>query len=674
MVVAPFFMGDAILSRYSISPTGRIGFRHIRTFRMALARTIWKFIVAIKDGLALIALLLFFGGLALLLTSRPSGAGVKDGALILSLDGFISEQPADVDPLSTLMSGAAPVHEYNARDLIDALDAAKDDDRVKMVVLDLDRFMGGGQATLSDIGARIDAVKKAGKPVHAYATLYTNDSYQLAAHATKIWVNPMGGALITPTGGKGLYYGEALAKLGVTTNVYRVGTFKSAVEPYIRNDQSPEAAENAVALYSGLWQAYQDEVAKARPAAQLAALAKDPAGLVEANKGDMAKMAIALKLVDDIADPVTFAAAMNKALEEEPGEYPTDIAGTVLEDYLFDLPVEQSGEPIAVVTIAGTIVDGEAGAGTAGGDTIAVQIYDVAADDGIRALVLRVDSPGGSAFASEQIRIAINAVKAKGKPIIVSMANVAASGGYWVATPADVIFAEPETITGSIGVFGVLPTFEGTAKNLGVSTDGPTLGPLTGQPDLIGGANEDFNRVAQAGVERVYAQFLGITAKARKMDVAKVDTLAQGRVWGGGDARQNGLIDRFGGLDEALAEAAKRAKLGKGEWFPLFYEMEQDFLSALLSGGPSARSPLLYATPRAGVSGQGGDLFAYVRRAQVQQQEAALASLSLLMGTQGVQSLCFECVAARPAPPMTRADAARMGPWLSLIQSAPSAF
>ena len=636
---------------------------------MELARKVWKFLVAIKDGLALIALLLFFAGLALLLSSRPSPATVTDGALILAIDGTISEQPADVDPVSMLLSGTAPMREYAARDIIRALDEAKDDDRVKMVVLDLDRFIGGGQATLAEVGERLDALKKAGKPVHAYATLYTNDSYQLAAHATQIWVNPMGGAMIVPSGGKGLYFAEALKKFGVTANVYRVGTFKSAVEPYTRNDQSPEAAENALALYGDLWQAYQDEVAKARPSANLAALAKDPAGQVEANKGDMAQTALALKLVDKLATPVEFPAAMNKALKEEPGEYPTDIAGTHIDDYLTTLTPETGGEPIAVITIAGEIVDGMAGAGTAGGDSISEQIYEVAADDGIRALVLRVDSPGGSAFASEQIRVAINAVKAKGKPVIISMANVAASGGYWVATPGDVIFAEPQTITGSIGVFGVLPTFQGTAEKLGVSADGPTLGPLTGQPDPIGGPNDDFNRVAQAGVEQVYTQFLGITAKARKMDVAKVDSMAQGRVWSGADARQNGLIDRFGGLDDALAEAAKRAKLGADEWFPLYFEQETDFLTGLLGGGTSATSPLLFGPARAGVSGQGGDLFAYVRREQVMQQEAALGSLSRLMGQQGVQSLCLECLSARPATPMTARQKAKMGPWAAVLQS-----
>lgn len=633
---------------------------------MEMARKVWKFLVAIKDGLALLFLLVFFGALAAILNGRPSTAPVADGALILALDGSISEQPAAIDPVSTVLSGAAPMREYAAVDIIGALEEAKDDDRIKMVVLDLDRFLGGGQATLSEIGERLDALKKAGKPVHAYATLYTNDSYQLAAHATQIWVNPMGGAMVVPTGGKNLYFGDALKQFGVTANVYRVGTFKSAVEPYIRNDQSPEAEENALALYGDLWQAYQDEVAKARPAANLAAMAKDPAGVVDAQKGDMAQTALALKLVDKLATPVEFAAAMNKALDEEPGDYPTDIAGTHIDDYLTNLSPDQSGEPIAVVTIAGEIVDGMAAAGMAGGDTISEQIFEVAADDSIRALVLRVDSPGGSALASEQIRVAIDAVKAKGKPVIVSMANVAASGGYWVATPGDVIFAEPQTITGSIGVFGVLPSFQGAAAKYGVSADGPTLGPLTGEPDIVGGPSADFNRVAQAGVEQVYTQFLGIAAKARKMDVAKVDSIAQGRVWSGADARQNGLIDRFGGLDDALAEAAKRAKLGEGDWFPLYFEQEPDFLTGLLGGGARA---MVYGTPRAAISGQGGDLFAYVRREQMMHQEAALHTLSRLMGQQGVQSLCLECLSARPAAPITFRQKAELAPWMAVLQS-----
>ena len=310
---------------------------------MELVRKFWKFLVAIKDGLVLILLLLFFGGLTLLLSSSPEGAQVTDGALILALDGTISEQPADIDPLSTLLSGAAPMREYSARDIIHALDKAKSDDRVTMVVLDLDRFIGGGQATLAEVGERLDAVKKSGKPIHAFATIYTNDSYQLASHASQIWVNPQGGVLLAPPGGKGLYFAQALKKFGVTANVYRTGTYKAAVEPYLRDDQSPEAEENEHSLYASIWESWNDEVKAARPSAQIDALIKTPAELVEAAKGNLANMALGQKLVDHIATPVAFAAAMNAALKEEPGDYPLDIAGTHIDDYIMALPIEQSG-------------------------------------------------------------------------------------------------------------------------------------------------------------------------------------------------------------------------------------------------------------------------------------------------------------------------------------------
>ena len=287
-------------------------------------------------------------------------------------------------------------------------------------------------------------------------------------------------------------------------------------------------------------------------------------------------------------------------------------------------------------------------------------IYEAAADDTIRALVLRIDSPGGSVLASEQMRVAIQSVKAKGKPVIVSMANVAASGGYWISTPADVIFAEPSTITGSIGVFGVLPTFEGTLGQLGVSTDGAEVAPLSGQPDLFGGTNETFDRVAQAGVEQVYDQFLGLVATSRKKDKAAIDAIAQGRVWSGGQARQNGLIDRFGGLDDALAEAAKRAKLGEGEYYAAYFEQEPSLLGSLLSGGGAIH--LWHGgDARAAMQGRGGDIFTFVRAAHIRQQSAALASLHLLLQGQGVQAMCVTCLPMRPAPVLDTAVTSRLG-------------
>ncbi len=256
---------------------------------MEFIKGAWRVLVTVKDGLALLFLLLFFALIFGALSSGGNPAKVRDGVLTLKLDGAISEQPAELDPLQILMASEAPMKEIRQRDVIRALDLAAKDDRVKAVALDLDQFMGGGQTSLSAIGNRLDLVKKAGKPVYTYATAYADDGYQLAAHANEIWVNPLGGALITGPGGSRAYYKDMLDKLGVKMHVYRVGTYKSAVEPYIRNDQSPESKEALSAVYAERWDDWKAEVAKARPKANLTPMLSDPAGTVEALKGDLVR-------------------------------------------------------------------------------------------------------------------------------------------------------------------------------------------------------------------------------------------------------------------------------------------------------------------------------------------------------------------------------------------------
>ncbi len=617
---------------------------------MTFLKGAWRILVAIKDGLALLLLLLFFGLLYALLSSGPNPGAVRDGALLLKIDGVISEQPAAIDPIAALMAQQAPVREYRQRDIVRALDLAVTDRRIKAVVLDLDRFMGGGQTSLAAIGERLDAVKKAGKPVYAFASGYADDGYQLAAHASEIWVDPLGGVLPTGPGGARLYYKGLLDQLGVKAHIYRVGTFKSAVEPYMRSDMSPEAREATKAVYDEIWGQWRADVAKARPKAKLDALLNDPGGTVEGAKGDLAQWAVSNGLVDKLGDRIAFgkhiAAKVGQDREETIGGY----AATEPEALLASKRPGNDGDPIGVVTVSGTIVDGEAGPGTAAGDTVADLIYDALKDDDLKALVVRVDSPGGSVTGSERIRLALMAAKEKKLPVVVSMANLAASGGYWISTPADAIFAEPSTITGSIGIFGVIPSGEDALRKWGVTTDGVKTSPLAGEPNVMGGISPEFHRLVQSVIEKGYRDFLSRVATSRKKTVEQVDAMAQGRVWAGGTARQLGLVDRMGDIDDALAEAARLAKLNKGDWHPRFIEPQPDFATGLLGSlvqADNAMPPM--------------DLFARAAWEQHLLFAQISADLDMLMTAKGAQALCLECggVAGVPTRNMEKGWGAR---------------
>jgi protease-4 len=576
---------------------------------MRLVRGFWRLLVGIKDGLVLLFMLLFFGLLFAGLSMTPSPSVPASGALLIKLSGSLTEQPADADPLTFITGGAPPLREYRLRDVVRALEAAATDSKAKAVVLDLDSFTGGGQATIAAAAAAVDKVRRAGKPVLAYASGYTDDGYQLAAHASEVWLDPYGAVLLTGPGGSRLYYKGLLDKLGVTTRVYRVGEFKSAVEPFIRTDQSPEAREANQALADALWADWRAQVAKARPGARVAGYIADPETFIAAAKGDIARAALAAGLVDRLGDRVAFgrrvAAIAGTAEKKQLGGF----QAIPLENWLAAHPERSGGSAIGVVTVAGEIVDGKAPAGTAGGETIAELILKELARDRIKALVVRVDSPGGSVTGSEQIRSAIAEAKRKGLPVVVSMGSVAASGGYWVATPADRIYAEPSTITGSIGVFGLLPTFEGTLAKLGLSADGVKTTPLSGQPDLYRGTSPEFDALIQRGVEDIYRRFTSLVAQSRDLPLARVDQIGQGRVWAGGTARQIGLVDAFGSLDNAIADAAGRAKLDPAKVHPVFIEREpspwKQFLSDFLAPKPAedsdARDPWSRIAARPGI-------------------------------------------------------------------------
>jgi protease IV len=619
---------------------------------MTFLRISWKIIVGLKDLLVLLLLLLFFALLFAALNSSPNPGLVREGALWLKMDGVVSEQPAEVDPLTALTSTAVPVGEIRQRDIIRALKIAEKDKRIKAVVLDMERFMGGGQASLSAIGDSLDAVKKAGKPVYAFATAYSDDSYQLAAHATQIWMDPLGGALLTGPGGSQPYYKGLLDQLGIKANIYRVGTYKSAVEPYIRSDQSPESKEAIKAVYDEVWGQWKADVAKARPQAQIAGMLSDPAGAVEGAKGNLAQLAMSNKLVDTLGDRIAFGKFVATKVGTDEKKTTGGFSATPMDALLANYGPPTAGKQIGVVTIAGTIVDGEAGPGTAAGDTISGLIYDALDTKDLKALVVRVDSPGGSVTASEKIRLAIEAAKAKKIPVIVSMANLAASGGYWVSMPADVIFAEPSTITGSIGIFGVIPSAQAGLAKIGVNADGVKTTPLSGEPDVLSGFSPEFDRVAQSAIENGYREFITRVATSRKKTPEQVDAIAQGRVWAGGTARQIGLVDRYGGMDDALAEAAKRAGLKADGWHAVYIEPQPSFAGTLIGGLMPKRASV--AAPM--------DIFAQAAWQQQLFIQRIAADLDMLTGVKGVQARCLECADFTP-PTAPKADSG----WLSVL-------
>ena len=624
---------------------------------MKLVRGAWRLLVGIKDALVLVLMLMFFGGLFAALSARPGQKAIADGALLLRLDGAIVEQPSDQDAFASL-SGRDMGRQFRLRDLVRAIDAARADKRVRAIVLDLDSFGGGYPAAIAEVAdalrrARDGVGGKGGKPVLAYATAYTDAGYRLAASAGEIWVHPMGGTLFRGPGGSQLYYKGLIDKLGVTAHVYRVGKYKSFVEPYTRADQSPEARAAEGALLGAVFAQWKEGIHRARPRAQIDGFIAAPDKAVLAAGGDVAQANKRAGLVDRLGDRTAFGARVAQLA----GHARTRVAGEFdtirYADWVAANPAPTGGDAIGVLTVAGDIVDGKAGPGTAAGDTLSKAMLDGLAKQNLKALVVRVDSPGGSTFASEQIRLAVLEAKKRGLPVVISMGGLAASGGYWVATAGDVIFAEPNTITGSIGVFGLIPTFERTLAKIGVTSDGVKSTPLSGQPDLYAGTTPVLDTVLQAGVDNSYRQFIGHVATARRLSPQRVDEIAQGRVWDGGTARQLGLVDRFGTLADAMAEAARRAKLDPAKVHAVYLEKQPNWVSQLFSSWGDNDDDS--AAP-------GGDAFAQAAAAQRQLLARAIGDVKRLATVGSLQARCLQCGGLGPVTPAP--GDARLLDWL----------
>ncbi|MEA3004382.1 MAG: protease [Sphingomonadales bacterium] len=599
---------------------------------MTFAGKVWKLLVGVKDALVLIAMLLFFVGLWAAMNARPTVGSGQRGALFLRLDGPVVEQPSQPSA-SQLLGGARGPHEYRLRDMVQALRAAAKDKRVPAVALDLDIFAGGGQTALSQVGEALDEVRKAGKPVLAYASAYDDDSYQLASHASEVWLNPLGGVIVAGPGGSQLFFKGLMDKLGITANVYRVGTYKAAVEPFIRNDMSPEAKQALQGVYGAMWENWQQEVKRARPKADIAGYVADPNGRIAAAGGDMAQAALKTGLVDHVGDRTAFGRRVGQIAGTRDDDVPGSFRKIDYENWAAANPVDDDGQ-IGILTVAGDIVDGNAGPGSAGAETIVRALNRGLRERDLKALVLRVDSPGGSALASERIRQAVLAAKAKGLPVVVSMGNLAASGGYWVSTAGDKIYAEPSTITGSIGVFAILPSFQGTLAKLGIGADGVKTTPLSGEPDLMRGPSPEVGKLLQTGVDSIYRRFLSVVGAARHMRPEQVDRIGQGHIWDGGTARQLGLVDAFGGLDDAVREAARRAKLDPGSAKAVWLEKKPDLGDRLLAS---------LARPGKDDDEQAGDAFARIAGRPKLLLARAMAEADRLLSGPAIQARCLEC-------------------------------
>lgn len=600
---------------------------------MGFVKGAWRFLMVVKDALVLLFLVGFFAAIYAAISAVRPAPSPTQGALTISLDGVLVEQPADEDPLA-LIGQTQQVHQYRLRDVVHVLERAARDSAVKAIVIDLSRFMGAGQVAAERLGKAMDGARKAGKPVLVYAQQYEDSGYLIAAHASEVWLSPLGFVALAGPGGSNLYYKGLIDRLGITTHIYRVGTYKSFVEPYIRADQSPAAKEASQALVSALWSNWQADVRRARPKAEAAAFAADPITVARDFRGDAAKAALARGLVDRIGDDYGFADRVTEIAGEDSQDSGT-YASIDMADYLRRHPADAAPGKVGVLTVAGDIVDGEAGPGTAGGESIASIVDQALADDEIKALVVRVDSPGGSVSASEQIRMSVKQARDAGLPVVISMGNVAASGGYWISTAGQRIFAEPATITGSIGVFGILPSFEGTLAKIGVTSDGVRTTPLSGEPDVAGGVSPAFDAIAQSTVEHVYRQFVGLVAGARKLPEAEAERIAEGRVWDGGTARQLRLVDSFGGLDEAVAEAARLARLDGGDARPRYLEPEKDTLSRLLSTMGAASGARVRPAAR--------DWLTQQARRREQAALSALAQAQAMLSGSAIRADCLEC-------------------------------
>ena len=551
----------------------------------------WRLLDASRRVLLNLIFLLLIVALVWALTNvGPKPLGDKT-ALVLALAGPIVEQRSGNLRDTALAQARGEVQERTQlRDVLSVLDAAAKDPKITQVVLVLDDFRGAGLSTLREVAAALQRFRVSGKPVIAWGSRYDQRQYYLAAQASEVLLHPMGLVMLEGYGGYRNYYRDAFDKLGVSANVIRVGKYKSFGEPYFANAPSKEALEADSLLYNGLWTTYTNGVEPARklPAGSIALAIAELPQRFAAVGGDAAKLALSEKLVDGLKTRDELRTMMiERGAKDDDGKSFRQVS---FGDYLARQKTPATGDVVAVVVAEGEIVEGDAAAGSVGGRSTAELVRKAREDDKVKAVVLRVNSPGGSAFGSELIRRELELTRAAGKPVVVSMGDVAASGGYWISMAADEVIADAATITGSIGVFAMLPTGDKALDKIGVHTGGVTTTWLGGSGDPRRPLDPRFAALVQANLDRMYADFTAKAAVARKTTPQKIDAVAQGRVWSGAQARERGLIDRLGSYGDALKSAAARAKLEDG-YRVVYMERDPGKFARLLDmfGGAAAR-------------------------------------------------------------------------------------
>ena len=487
----------------------------------------------------------------------------ENGALRVEIDGVIVDQLTYVDPV-TALTDSNPVREHLLRDLIKAFEQASEDDRINSAVLVLHDMQGTSSSKIEELGTAIEKFKAAGKRVIAVADFFTQPQYLLASFADDIYMNPMGGVQLAGLSSSQFYLADAFERLGISIHLFRTGPHKSAAEPLIQNEMSDEARAQSQLLLDNIWASVASNIVARRDtsAEQFAEYTTNFDQLMQANDGDFAKIASDYSLVDGVMPRDEIIAEIQRtAGKNESGDF---YEHTNYQTYLATNAIKPETETkpnVGLLIAKGSIVGGVQESGTIGGDSTAYLLKQSRLNDDLDALVIRIDSPGGSAFASEIIRREVELFKQQDIPVFVSMGSVAASGGYWIASPADEIWATPTTITGSIGAFAVMPTFENSIEKLSLHVDGVETGPLAGQPDVYKPLGKNVETILQLSLDNLYQQFLTLVATDRNMTIDQLEPLAGGRVWTGQQALDNGLVDKLGDLNDAIAAAAEYADL-----------------------------------------------------------------------------------------------------------------
>lgn len=529
-------------------------------------RRTWRGLDVFRRFVHLILMLVMAGLLLAALVPKSPTVTTK-GALVINPKGALVEQlSGDAVERAIARAQGAQTEETLVKDLVDAIEAGAEDEDIKALILDLDEMTGAGLPKLMAVTRAIEVFKSSGKPVIATGDGFGQSQYYIAAHADEVMMHPLGFVYVDGFSRYPMYMQAAIEKLSIDLNVWRVGEYKSFVEPYIRNDMSAEDRESAEAYLSALWEDYQEGIASVRelPEGGLQTYADNAVELLEGVEGDTAALALNYGLVDELASRDRVRARLLELAGADP-EDDNKPALVGFERYLgasrMQEVADEADDKVAVVVAVGPVADGVQPGGTIGGDSTARLIRKAMEDDDVKALVLRIDSPGGSVFGSEVIARAVQVFRDSGRPVVASMGSVAASGGYYIAMGADEIWANPSTITGSIGVGAFIPTFQRSMERLGLNVDGVGTTQLSGQSRVDRALGEDVRALIGQSVNQTYRAFVGDVAKYREQSFDDIDKVARGRVWIGASAYELGLVDELGTLDEAIQSAANRAGL-----------------------------------------------------------------------------------------------------------------